>query len=62
MQSLEKLIAEVTAQLQMLCALKTQRAVCEDGVNHSTDGHTNQTKTAADYHGNNQEQLNGNPS
>ena len=61
MQSLEKLIAEVTAQLQMLCALRAQRVVCEPGVNQSADGHSNETK-AADYRGHNEEQLNGNPS
>jgi DNA-binding transcriptional regulator GbsR (MarR family) len=59
MQSLEKLIAEVTAQLQMLCALRTQQVVCEHGL--SADGHSNETK-APDYNGHNEEQPNGNPS
>src|SRR5258707_4502384 len=38
MQSLEKLIAEVTAQLQMLCALRVQGVVGEQDVNQSGGG------------------------
>ena len=56
MQSLEKLIAEVTAQLQMLCALRV--AGIEGSYNQSGDGHADEAKTA-DYRGHNEEQVNG---
>jgi len=51
MQSLEKLIAEVTAQLQMLCALRLQ------GVK-SADGYATEAKSV-EYHDHNEEPLNG---
>ncbi len=58
MQSLEKLIAEVTAQLQMLCALRVQYGVGEHGSNRSAEGYSSETRSA-DYEGHNEEQLNG---
>jgi DNA-binding transcriptional regulator GbsR (MarR family) len=62
MQSLEKLIAEVTAQLQMLCALRAQTVIGEHGViNQGADGYSSEAKSA-DYNGHKEEQLNGNPS
>ena len=58
MQSLEKLIAEVTAQLQMLCALRLRGVAGENGVNQSGDGYQNETKSP-DCQGYHEEQLNG---
>jgi len=59
MQSLERLIAEVTAQLQMLCALRVQGVAGEQCVNG--DGYAKEPKSA-DYQDRNEEQLNGTPS
>jgi len=61
MQSLEKLIAEVTAQLQMLCALRAKSVECENDAVQSPDGRSTETKSA-EFRGHNEEQLNGNPS
>jgi DNA-binding transcriptional regulator GbsR (MarR family) len=62
MESLEKMIAEVTAQLQMLAALRTQGVVRGDSskVESESPASTNGTKSA-DYD-QQKEEPNGNPS
>jgi DNA-binding transcriptional regulator GbsR (MarR family) len=60
MESLEKLIAEVTSQLQMLAALRAQGVVAVDGANLRSDG-TSSGSDPNDYHRQKKE-LNGNPS
>jgi hypothetical protein len=62
MESLEKMIAEVTAQLQMLSALRAQGVVRGDGASGGPErsGPTNGTKPAE--YDRQKEEPNGNPS
>jgi DNA-binding transcriptional regulator GbsR (MarR family) len=60
-ESLGKMIAEVTAQLEMLRALRVQRGIGELGANGTADRHSNEVKSA-DQQSHNEEQPNGNPS
>jgi DNA-binding transcriptional regulator GbsR (MarR family) len=60
MESLEKMIAEVTAQLQMLAALRAQEITRENGAHGGPEGQASGTNPA-DYHSR-KEGPNGNPS
>lgn len=62
MESLEKMIAEVTAQLQMLAALRAQGVVQGDGANGGPEGSTPANGSMPAEYNRQKEEPNGNPS
>jgi DNA-binding transcriptional regulator GbsR (MarR family) len=62
MESLEKMIAEVTAQLQMLAALRAQGVTRGDGANGGPEGPASTNGTKPAEYDRQKEEPNGNPS